>query len=210
MPGGYTIVLRISIIDKDIPCLISRPVLKRLGCLIDMDDDNMIVKRLGNAQVPLHPVPSGHVAIDFFDSQPQPTPEAFDLCRACREVVVCARDIEEALPVVAFSVQCTHADAFDSDSTERESDETNIGTTQSTMTVTTKQIVKPSRSTPNPMFRIGGDDGSDADDEDDVRILTGDTTSSHARRAVLYGMFAWLEGSSKGRSEHLQQRRAHC
>ena len=66
--GGVTLVLRVSIVERDVPCLLSRRALKSLGAIINFDDGNMVLKRVGSDEIDLIDVPSGHVAIDLLPS----------------------------------------------------------------------------------------------------------------------------------------------
>ena len=118
---GRTIILRVSIIDKPVPCLISRPVLKRLGCVIDLDNDTLSSKRLAT-QVCLRSVAGGHVAIELNSSMAQPTEAALERCRNGQEVAVCDEAIEKALPKAVFSVQSVYKIEYDSSEGENQAE----------------------------------------------------------------------------------------
>ena len=63
--GGQTVVLRISIVEPDVPFLLSKFVFKCLGARIDLDSNTIEFNKLNGALETLHDLSSGHVAIEL-------------------------------------------------------------------------------------------------------------------------------------------------
>ena len=105
--AGTTVVLRISIIDKNVPFLLSKHVFKRLGASIDLEDNVVSFKRFPGKKQELHDLRSGHVAIALVDPEAKPpivTEEVLALCASGQEVTLAdpilrATLKEESLPV---------------------------------------------------------------------------------------------------------------
>ncbi len=60
------LVLRISLDDKEVTCLISRRALKEGGAVIDLSALNLTLAK-HNGSVPLQEVSTGHVAVRLID-----------------------------------------------------------------------------------------------------------------------------------------------
>ena len=177
--GESTFVLRVSVVDKDIPCLMSRPAMKRLCCQIDLGHSTVTVAGLGGAEVKLMDMPTGHVAAPIFGSDfqlhaaktPQPTESAFDMCEKGAEVAVCDLELEKKLEPVVFSV-CVHAVGLDmADTSDSNRSEGSLGSDRGE---SLKQLMAKGESD-----CTSGSDGSDRDNGihvtydsmEDVRLL---------------------------------------
>ena len=87
--GGQVVVLRISIVPPEVPCLISKPVFKRLGAILDLDSNVMTLKRIGNVIEPLYDLVTGHVGVEIVKPNvdpPKVSQEAWDMCKNAREM----------------------------------------------------------------------------------------------------------------------------
>ncbi len=63
-------MVRVSLVEVDIPPLLSRAALKYLGAKIDLEKDRMKLASLGRKNVALNQVPSGHLAVDVMEYAP--------------------------------------------------------------------------------------------------------------------------------------------
>ena len=63
--GGHTVVLRVSVVDPDVPFLLSKGVFKRLGAQIDLEVNECVFRRLNRGVEMLHDLTSGHVGIEL-------------------------------------------------------------------------------------------------------------------------------------------------
>ena len=59
----HMVVVRISIVERDVPCLLSRPAMALLSIVLDMGNNSMIIGALGDTRVPLVEIETGHVAV---------------------------------------------------------------------------------------------------------------------------------------------------
>ena len=98
--GQAVVVLRISIVENDVPCLISKFVLKQLGAVIDLESNHVVFKKITQQIEPLHDLESGHVAIELIKEGQQPLdvdPEAIEICRNGQEVTMGHSDLRKKL-----------------------------------------------------------------------------------------------------------------
>ena len=61
--GGQVMAIRFSIIEGDVPFLVSKSVLKQMGSSIDLVDAEVTFKRLGKAVEPLIELRTGHIGL---------------------------------------------------------------------------------------------------------------------------------------------------
>ena len=59
--AAQVFVLRVSIVEAEVPFLISKYVIKRLTGVLDFDSNEMILKKLSQKPEPLYDLESGHV-----------------------------------------------------------------------------------------------------------------------------------------------------
>ena len=100
--GGQVVILRISIVPPEVPCLISKFVFKRLGAVLDLDSNTLLLKRLNNAIEPLYDLVTGHVGIEIVKPNVEPPKvslEAMELCKDGEEVTVDDAKYRRLLPV---------------------------------------------------------------------------------------------------------------
>lgn len=71
--GGRAGMLRVYIIPGSVPLLVSRPVLTKLGGVLDLRTNKLTLHELGGVEVEMKTSRSGHLMIDLFDF---PTKEA--------------------------------------------------------------------------------------------------------------------------------------
>ena len=87
-------LLRISVIPKKVPCLLSKTVFKTLRCALDLDENVAIFKLFDDPKTePLYDIPSGHVVIELLKkrtqkSLPKITNESWAACTDGIEVTV--------------------------------------------------------------------------------------------------------------------------
>ena len=96
--GQAVVVLRVSIVENDVPCLISKFVLKQLGAVIDLESNHVVFKKVTQKQEALHDLETGHVAIELIKSGQQPPEvgsEAIQICRDGQEVTMGKSDLRE-------------------------------------------------------------------------------------------------------------------
>ena len=93
--GKVAVVIRLSIVPPEVPFLISKFVFKRLGVILDLDDNELVLKRFGTDQAravePLYDLMSGHVAVELVPegkAPPQISEETLDLVSSGHEVMV--------------------------------------------------------------------------------------------------------------------------
>jgi len=89
--GNVTVVLRFSIVPQEVPFLISKFVFKRLGCTIDLDDNELTMKRLNHSVEPIYDLTTGHVGVELVKvgaNPPEVQQSTMDLCAAGDEVTV--------------------------------------------------------------------------------------------------------------------------
>ena len=63
--GGVVVILRLSVIDHNIPTLLSKHVFRSLGAVIDMNENVLRLKYFDGAVEPLYDLRSGHLGISF-------------------------------------------------------------------------------------------------------------------------------------------------
>ena len=92
--ASQVVLLRISVLPKKVPCLLSKTVFKTLRCALDLDDNEAIFKLFPVPRTePLYDIPSGHVIIELLKKHkpknvPQITEEAWAVCADGKEVTV--------------------------------------------------------------------------------------------------------------------------
>ena len=90
--SGVWVLLRVSVIAHKIPMLLSKYVFKRLGGVIDLDDNQVTFKRFPEKLEPLRDLPSGHTAIKIIKPEITSVPDldkaAYDICQKGEEVTV--------------------------------------------------------------------------------------------------------------------------
>ena len=93
--GKVAIVIRFSIVPPEVPFLISKFVFKRLGVILDLDDNELVLKRFGIDQAravePLYDLMSGHVVVELVPegkAPPQISEETLDLVSSGHEFMV--------------------------------------------------------------------------------------------------------------------------
>ena len=94
------IVLRISIVPPSVPFLISKFVLKRLGGILDLDNNNLVLNRLNQQPEPLHDLDTGHVGIELIKPTTKPpkvSDSTWELVASGEEVTVEREDFREKL-----------------------------------------------------------------------------------------------------------------
>ena len=107
--GSETVIVRISVVPKDVPCLFSFPLLKALGCILDLCEFKIKFSKLSEAQEMLHKLPTGHVAVDLgMSNAMEPTDLGFSTCREGSEVGACTESVKQRLGQVEFSAHCIH------------------------------------------------------------------------------------------------------
>ena len=121
--GPCTAIVRISIVEKDVPCLLSRPAMGLLSMVLDMANNSVTIGAMEDTVVSLRPIETGHVAIPVFGTEshrPQPTDTAFQICREGREVALADETLEARVAKRFESIQ--HLTLFDGESEESTSD----------------------------------------------------------------------------------------
>ena len=63
------ILLRISVVKEDVPLLLSAKTLKKLGTVLDMEDDKYQFKRIGARKEMVH-TSTGHIGFELFETLP--------------------------------------------------------------------------------------------------------------------------------------------
>ena len=106
--ANQVVVLRISVIPKRVPCLLSKTVFKTLRCALDLDDNEAIFKLFPNPKAePLYDIPSGHVVIEMLKAKPKTIPQvdasAWAACEGGKEVTVNDPVLREKMATVATS-----------------------------------------------------------------------------------------------------------
>jgi hypothetical protein len=108
--GGQVVVLRFSLVEQDVPFLISKYVFKRLGGVLDLDANTLTLKKLGGATEPLHDLVTGHVGLELVKEGQGPavaSQETVDLCKGGDEVTVENPEHRKLLGNIAVA-NCTH------------------------------------------------------------------------------------------------------
>lgn len=78
------VVVRISVVEKDIPGLLSKYIFKTLGANIDIENNQAKFSRLGQVKEPLFELEGGHIASQLLKEgryTPHKAEEAFKICR---------------------------------------------------------------------------------------------------------------------------------
>ena len=104
--GNQTVVVRFSIVDKEVPFLISKFVMKRLGSVIDMDENYILFKRLQCSKEAIHDLPSGHVGPELVREGVEPPASyqtALQLCETGEEVAVDDPELQQNLHPISFT-----------------------------------------------------------------------------------------------------------
>ncbi len=89
--GGLVIIIRFSIVAPGVPFLVSKFVFKRLGGVLDLDSNELILKRLNKVTEPLYDLVTGHVGLEIVKQGVEPPTakaEAMELCVKGDEVTV--------------------------------------------------------------------------------------------------------------------------
>ena len=73
--AGVTVLIRVFVIAQSIPTLLSKYLFKRLGAVLDLDENECRFKRIGGGIERLHDLPSGHTAIELLKHPREPTPK---------------------------------------------------------------------------------------------------------------------------------------
>ena len=63
MWGDKSLMVRVSVVDRDVPFLISRAVLQRMQAVIDLGSHRLTTPLIPDVGLALIDLPSGHVAI---------------------------------------------------------------------------------------------------------------------------------------------------
>ena len=122
--GQHTVVVRISIVDKDVPRLLSRPAMGSLSMVLDLGRNVVTIGALQDTEVPLMSISTGHVAVSVLGSEekrPRPTPEAFGICKAGRECAIA----DEALDAQVVT-RLENAQFFTSLNSDSESEDSDL------------------------------------------------------------------------------------
>ena len=109
--GGVTIAIKFCIVEPDVPFLVSKFVFKRLGSVLDLDDNELRLKRLNGAVEPLYDLVTGHVGVELVkENAPVPTVQAstFQLCSDGEEVMVDNDQLRKQLSNVTVLDNRTH------------------------------------------------------------------------------------------------------
>ena len=61
---GKTVYLRLHVVPGTVPLLISKPILKELGGILNFSEDTLELTKL-DVKVPMLPGPSGHYQLDL-------------------------------------------------------------------------------------------------------------------------------------------------
>ena len=104
--GGQVVVVRFSIVEKDVPFLISKFVMKRLGSLVDMEENRLVFRRLKDATEPIHDLPSGHVGPELVKEDEEPPcvkDQTMQLCENGDEVAVDSDEFQKKHHPVNFT-----------------------------------------------------------------------------------------------------------
>ena len=108
-------MIRFSTVPPEVPFLISKYVFKRLGVSLDLDLDELVLKRFGTDTVreiePLHDLMSGHVAVELVPEgkePPQISEETLDLASAGHEVMVNDPELRKKLSDCTVKDNETH------------------------------------------------------------------------------------------------------
>ena len=115
--GGHTVILRVSVVDPDVPFLLSKGVFKRLGAQIDLEVNECVFRRLNRGVEMLHDLTSGHVGIELVKpggTKPVASKTAIDLCKAGVEVTLEDEALRNQLPEAVKS-HGTHVVALPED-----------------------------------------------------------------------------------------------
>ena len=86
-----TVLLRFSIVQANVPFLVSKFVFKKLGGVIDLESNELRLKRVGTGIETLYDLQSGHVAVELVKPGIRPptvTEEAMEICKDGEEVTV--------------------------------------------------------------------------------------------------------------------------
>ncbi|CAE7037715.1 GIP [Symbiodinium sp. CCMP2592] len=74
--GGYWVAVKTAVIHGDVPLLISKPALAKLGTCLDLENDTADFRKLGISNVRLLTTPSGHPSVSVsHDDKVPPGPE---------------------------------------------------------------------------------------------------------------------------------------
>ena len=98
--GGMTVVLRFSIVPPKAPFLVSKFVFKRLGGVLDLDANELILKRLNSVVEPIYDLVTGHVGVELVKhgvNPPVVKPSSMDVCTNGEEVTVDDDNCRKAL-----------------------------------------------------------------------------------------------------------------
>ena len=113
--GRISIVIRFSIVPPEVPFLISKCVFKRLGVVLDLDDNQLVLKRFCTDTVrevePLYDLMSGHVAVELVPEGKEPpkiSEETLDLASAGHEVMVNDPELRKKLSNFTVNDNETH------------------------------------------------------------------------------------------------------
>ena len=89
--GKEVLVLRFSIVEQDVPFLVSKYVMKRIGGVLDLDENLLTLKRLGGAKEQIYDLITGHVGLELAKEggkPPMASQETLDHCLDGEEVAV--------------------------------------------------------------------------------------------------------------------------
>eukprot|EP00971_Amphidinium_carterae_P172949 3428437-Amphidinium_carterae.1 len=80
----YGFLLRVSVVDGNVPCLISRRALKAVGAVLDMEHSRARFQQVTGCKhdIPLVDLPSGHCALSFMNYDERKGPQVPTACRA--------------------------------------------------------------------------------------------------------------------------------
>ena len=113
--GRISIVIRFSIVPPEVPFLISKYVFKRIGALLDLDDNQLVLKRFctntSEGIEPLYDLMSGHIAVELVPQGQQPpkiSEDTLDLASSGHEVMVNDPELREKMNDCAVNDNNTH------------------------------------------------------------------------------------------------------
>ena len=72
------VLLKVSVVDEDVPLLVSSKVLKAMGGVVDLDHEQYLFRKL-KVTVPMVTTPSGHVGFNVLSARDLRVPDLFEL-----------------------------------------------------------------------------------------------------------------------------------
>ena len=120
MWGNVTAVIRFSIVEPTVPFLVSKFVFKRLGGVLDLDQNELLLRRLHSASEPLYDLVAGHVGVELVKPGVNPpvcSQETIKLCIEGDEVTVDNPELRKQLANYVTPEHGTHMVALPEAST---------------------------------------------------------------------------------------------